>query len=265
MLKSFEDIKNNIRDIYYQITCAIENDIINTSYPITIWLSDDYYCIYNYSYDYIIPDGFKMRYANIYIFNKSYNIKIRHSVNIDKTYDISQHNINFNFKLFKCEYSYNDTIHHGFYSLSPVNTNQHKLYIKDISLFTSIFGSLIHECELYKNKYINSDLQIYNNYKEYVIFQFNPINSNTLFNDIIIYNKHINEEYILYTKKEFIKTKNKFISIVKHTLDKLDLVLDQDIKTNIKMYNCHYDITNDDFLFAGISHLNKKLYFIYNG
>ncbi len=43
MLKSFEDIKNNIRDIYYQITCAIENDIINTSYPITIWLSDDYY------------------------------------------------------------------------------------------------------------------------------------------------------------------------------------------------------------------------------
>ena len=34
------------------------------------------------------------------------------------------------------------------------------------------------------------------------------------------------------------------------------------IKTNIKMYNCHYDITNDDFLFAGISHLNKKLYFI---
>lgn len=46
MLKSFEDIKNNIRDIYYQINCAIENDIINTPYPITIWLSDDYYCIY---------------------------------------------------------------------------------------------------------------------------------------------------------------------------------------------------------------------------
>ena len=262
MILNIEDIKNNIIHIYYQIHNAFELVEFDNDYPIVIWLSDDHYCIYNHHHAFNIPREFKISYLNLYLFDKHDNVTICHASNNNnnKIYYPLQFKKQLYFKLFDGAGDYkNDFM---FYSLTSSKTEQHKLYVKDLLLLlSSMFEILMCECDTYKSGYIKDILLC--NAGENLYLQILPETSNDWFIDIKIYNRNINEKYVVYAENEIDKLKNKFTLLIKHILYKLDSVLDQDVKTNIKMFNDYYSIDNHEFLFKGIRYLDKKEYFLY--